>query len=180
MEDTGTSNNLGGEAGHKHRPHKRYRFPCSPGSRCPLGRRLPNPNPNPRPHTPPPREERVLCHRPQGKTPLNLSLAPMLFTNAPPCSPEEAICYRKTSGLLVRSDKPGWTEAFPSLAFHASLGGSRRLRLEALPGTVDKADCPFLILLLHFTRPSATDMGSLSQRLGQGVALILWPRGTWT
>lgn len=130
--------------------------------------------------TPPPREEKVLCHRPQGKTPLNLSLAPMLFTNTPPCSLEEAICYRKTGGLLVRSDKPGWTEAFPSLAFHTSLGGSRRLRPEALPGTVDKANCPFLILLLHFTRPSATDTGSLSQRLGQGVALILWPQGTWT
>lgn len=100
---------------------EKIRNPVVPRSRCPLRRRLHHPHPYPTKS-----REGPLPQPPREGASLNLlHLAPPCLQTPLPCLTEEVICYHKTGCLLVKSDKRGWTKAFPLPAFPAS-GLARR------------------------------------------------------
>lgn len=75
----------------------------SPGSPVSLVWSLHNPNPGPR------QRQRVTST----DTGLLLKLAAATLTASPPCVTQEAACFDKTELQAGKSDKLGWTKAFP-------------------------------------------------------------------
>lgn len=125
--------------------------------------------------------------RPQGKEPQLhlLTLASTMFTNTPALRTEEVIYYHKTGCLLVKSDKPRWTKAFPSPAFHWRPGVFRLL--QGLTGTLStktQGGAAFVWCLLQvsarqtalYLPPSVEIYPDLRNRLGSlRYRLRMWP-----